>query len=84
MEKFYEINYNEETLNTLKSFSKQTLQIMPDDTLKCPFQYNDKGTFQNCLFRQCMAYRCNGKVFWCARLEQRECDDKMLHSVEIL
>lgn len=54
------------------------------DNIKCPFQYNNDGSFQDCIFRRCMAYRSDGKIFWCARLEKRDCTDSMLHSVEIL
>lgn len=55
-----------------------------DNLISCPFQFNDDNSFRECLFHRCMAYRTDGKIFWCARLEQRNCEDKMLHSVEML
>jgi len=60
------------------------LALNTDNQIKCPFQYTENNQFRDCLFRQCMAYRTNGQVFWCARLEQRLCDEKFLHSVEII
>ncbi len=80
-------NNDEDMLEAIKLFSQNidAQQLTSNDNLiSCPFQFNADNSFRECLFRRCMAYRTDGEVFWCARLDQRPCDKNNLHSIEIL
>lgn len=53
--------------------------------LRCPFmQYPHSNNFKPCLRSQCMAFRYNNKVLWCARLEPPKGEEISLHPIEML
>ena len=53
--------------------------------LRCPFmQYPSSNNFKPCLRRQCMAFRCDDRTFWCARLEPARGEESALHPIEML
>lgn len=52
---------------------------------KCPYRkYPKTNEFRYCLERQCMAFRANDKVFWCALMEAPKGEEKSLHPIEML
>ena len=74
MENSYTINQTKENLlKAFKQFQNSDIQLMPieDEYIRCPFRLTKDGQFEACYLYQCMAFRRDDKVFWCARLESR-------------
>lgn len=61
----------DELVKAFKQFQDIPVTLVKDNsvTIKCPFQSTNNGEFHNCYLSRCMAFRCDDKNFWCARLE---------------
>ena len=75
MEQTYTSTQNkEDILKAFKQFQDLPLDFLNEDdysAMRCPFQISSSGRFHDCYLENCMAFRHDGKEFWCAKLESK-------------
>lgn len=85
------IEFSPAFLQTLEKMKTEPIKVLDEEAMdyqisffKCPFRKYPSGEFKACLERNCMAFRANDKVFWCAMLEEPKGEERSLHPIEML